>query len=390
MTLSMCIAESSCGQPRPRRGTAWTLLCLLVGVLFQGASEAHPVAQGALELAVFPGHIAVRATVSREEVLVASAMAGKKAADFTDAARRHGDYLLAHLHLAVNGRELQRGTAKLSEPLLGRPSYQLEYRLEGGAALANIELREDVLREFEFAPGNPWEASYLVSIAQEGYPTVEGLLLSFAQPLKFDRQAQGGGILSSGLPAMAWEFAQHGVMHILTGYDHLLFVTALVLAAAGLWDLIKVISAFTLAHTLTLALSALDLFRLPSTIVEPMIAASIVAVAAQNVFWPKSSRGWSRLSAVFMFGLFHGLGFAGGLLEAMANMKSASAALAITAFSFGVEVGHQIVVVPTYFGLRLLRRAAREDAFRHSLRVQRYGSALISVAGMVYLVAALW
>ncbi|MCI0425221.1 MAG: HupE/UreJ family protein, partial [Actinobacteria bacterium] len=71
---------------------------------------------------------------------------------------------------------------------------------------------------------------------------------------------------------MAAAFMRHGITHILGGYDHLLFVGALVLAVVSLWDLIKVISAFTLAHTLTLALAAFDLIRLPAAIVEPMIA----------------------------------------------------------------------------------------------------------------------
>ena len=102
-------------------------------------------------------------------------------------------------------------------------------------------------------------------------------------------------------------------MHILTGYDHLLFVSALVLAATGIWDLIKVVSAFTLAHTLTLTLSVFNIVTLSERIVEPMIAASIICVAVQNVFWPERSRGWTRLGIAFAFGLFHGLGFGRGL-----------------------------------------------------------------------------
>ena len=135
------------------------------------------------------------------------------------------------------------------------------------------------------------------------------------------------------------EYLAHGVHHILTGYDHLLFIGALVLAATSVWDLVKVVTAFTLAHTLTLTLAALRLVSLPEGIVEPMIAASIVFVAAQNVLWPKQSRGWPRLAVAFGFGLFHGLGFAGGLLDAMQAMSGTAVLLAIVAFSIGVEVG---------------------------------------------------
>ena len=187
---------------------------------------------------------------------------------------------------------------------------------------------------------------------------------------------------------MATAFVRHGIFHILTGYDHLLFVGALLLAVATLWDLVKVISAFTLAHTITLVLSALDVFRLSGSIVEPMIATSIVFVAAQNIFWPQRSRGWSRLLVAFLFGLFHGLGFAGGLLDALSGMPAATAAVAIAAFSTGVEIGHQVVVLPAFSGLHLLRRAMADSTIPDGL-VRRYCSAMIALVGMIYLVGAL-
>ena len=150
----------------------------------------------------------------------------------------------------------------------------------------------------------------------------------------------------------------------------------------------KVISAFTLAHSITLTLSVLNIVRLPSNIVEPMIAASIVFVALQNVIVPERSRGAGRLCVAFFFGLFHGLGFAGGLLSAMEGMAGFAVGLAIVAFSLGVETGHQMVVLPIFGALKIMRRAAPQSA-RIPGRVLRYGSAMICMAGMFYLVAAL-
>ena len=364
-----------------------SLFRLLIAVLFAtGIAEAHPVSQGAMEVVIFPDRIAVRATVSSEEVLVAAAFGGQKTSLPLEAVRGHGNYLLAHLKVTADGRLLVGRVVEAPKQAFGRPSYALEYPLTQGAP-TRVEFRQDVLREFEFAPGNPWEASYLVRIAQEGRPAAEGLLLTSKEPLIFDdRRHAGGSVLAAA--GMAGPFVRHGVTHILTGYDHLLFVTALVLAVTSLWDLLKVITAFTLAHTITLALAALDLFRLPATIVEPMIAASIVVVAIQNVFWPKRSQGRSRLLVAFVFGLFHGLGFAGGLLDAMTDMQASGAAAAIAAFSVGVEIGHQLVVAPAYCAMRVLHRAQLAKT-RPECFVKRYGSALISVAGMIYLVAAL-
>ncbi len=188
-----------------------------------------------------------------------------------------------------------------------------------------------------------------------------------------------------------WSYFNLGVHHILTGYDHLLFISALVLAATTLWDLIKVVSTFTIAHTLTLMLSAFNIVHLPSWVVEPLISASIVFVAIQNVFWPERARGWSRLGAAFFFGLFHGLGFAGGLLDAMREMPSSTMLLAILAFSLGVEIGHQMVVLPLFAFLRAARRTRADPGARTylSLAFQRCGSAVIAIAGVYYLCLAL-
>jgi HupE / UreJ protein len=93
----------------------------------------------------------------------------------------------------------------------------------------------------------------------------------------------------SGALSLMETYCFHGVHHILTGYDHLLFVSMLVRAAETLWDLVKVVTAFTLAHSITLTLVALNLVHQPGWIVEPVIAAGIVFVALQNLFWPKSS-----------------------------------------------------------------------------------------------------
>jgi hypothetical protein len=151
--------------------------------------------------------------------------------------------------------------------------------------------------------------------------------------------------------------------------------------------LIKVVSAFTVAHTITLTLAALGVVHVSERIVEPLIAASILVVALQNVFWPSQSKGWARLAAAFFFGLFHGLGFAGGLLDAMRELPGGAMLLAILAFSIGVEIGHQLIVIPLFVMLKLIRRAEPDilACTTWSTELQRYGSAAISLAGAYYL-----
>jgi hypothetical protein len=165
----------------------------------------------------------------------------------------------------------------------------------------------------------------------------------------------------------------------------------LALAATTLWELVKVVTAFTLAHSITLTLAALNLVHLPERVVEPLISASIVFVALQNIFRPGCSRGRSRLAAAFFFGLFHGLGFAGGLLEVMHQMQRETVLLAILGFSAGVEAGHQVVLLPLFGFLKAARHSPRDAVIRARLSTafQRIGSAGIAVAGVYYLGVAL-
>jgi hydrogenase/urease accessory protein HupE len=350
------------------------------------AATAHPVAQGALEVVVFPERVSVTARVSMEEVLVAGAYGGQKAASVSEMVQAHGDYLLAHFRVAANGRRLDGRVTKVPELADGHPVYELEYRLLGNAT-TRVVFQQDALREFEFAPGNPWEATYVVRALRYGESPVEGLLLASREPLVIDLSSAAQAGLAKA--RLVKSYIRHGVMHILSGYDHLLFITALALAVATFWDLVKVISAFTLAHSITLTLSVLNIVRLSETIVEPMIAASIVFVALQNVIVPERSRGAGRLSVAFFFGLFHGLGFAGGLLSAMEGMAGLAVGLAIVAFSLGVEIGHQMVVLPIFMALKITRDRLSRQSAQIPGRVLRYGSAGICAAGLFYLFVAL-
>lgn len=136
-------------------------------------------------------------------------------------------------------------------------------------------------------------------------------------------------------------FLALGVTHILPfGLDHVLFVAGLALLSPRLAPLLAQVTAFTLAHTLTLALSSYGLVSLPSRVVEPLIALSIVYVGIENALSPHLRR--SRLALVFTFGLLHGLGFAGVLAEM--GLPERHHLLALLAFNVGVEIGQLAVI----------------------------------------------
>src|SRR5439155_14958267 len=115
-------------------------------------------------------------------------------------------------------------------------------------------------------------------------------------------------------------FFRLGVEHIVTGYDHLLFLAALLLVCKSLREAAAVITFFTVAHSITLSLAALDIVRLPARFVEPAIAASIVYVGLENIFGRHRIAG--RAAITFAFGLVHGLGFASALREVGLGSRS--------------------------------------------------------------------
>ena len=142
-----------------------------------------------------------------------------------------------------------------------------------------------------------------------------------------------------------------GIEHILTGYDHLLFLLALILRGGNLWSLFKIITAFTIAHSITLALAALNIVVLPGRLVEATIALSIAYVAAENLFMRKAvSHRWA---VSFLFGLVHGFGFSSVLREL--GLPREGLIWSLLNFNLGVETGQAmavLVAVPILFWLR--------------------------------------
>lgn len=148
-----------------------------------------------------------------------------------------------------------------------------------------------------------------------------------------------------------------GIRHILTGFDHLLFVLALVLIVPNLRRLLWTITAFTLAHSLTLAAATLGLVHVPQAPVEATIALSIVFVAAEIVHGLQGHPGLTARAPwviAFSFGLLHGFGFAGALAEV--GLPPRSIPLALFFFNVGVEIGQLLFVGAVLAALALLHR----------------------------------
>jgi hydrogenase/urease accessory protein HupE len=171
-----------------------------------------------------------------------------------------------------------------------------------------------------------------------------------------------------------------GVEHILMGYDHLLFVLCLVLLLNGAWRVAATVTAFTVAHSLTLVATTLELVSVAGPPVEAAIALSIVFLAVEIV---KRKPGELRLSerfpwaVAFLFGLLHGFGFAGALAEI--GLPQGEVPMALLTFNLGVEAGQLVIVGVAMMALWTLRKTHA----RHAVRIQTISAyAIGSIATM--------
>lgn len=214
---------------------------------------------------------------------------------------------------------------------------------------------------------------------------VEPVALLDARHATWDLPAEAvvaTGVVDPGdsFPARpSWfSFVTLGIEHILTGFDHLCFLSALLLVASRLREVVTVVTTFTIAHSLTLAAAAFRLVNLTPAVVEPLIAISIIYVGLENFFLRRQPR--HRLALVFGFGLIHGLGFAGALAERLPGVSGFAVVPPLLGFNAGVELG-QLAVAGCLVPLIGLARV-KPGFFS---RMQPTCSLVIASAGFVWL-----
>jgi hydrogenase/urease accessory protein HupE len=187
--------------------------------------------------------------------------------------------------------------------------------------------------------------------------------------------------------AAAQRFLLLGIEHIFTGYDHIAFLLGLLLLGGTFRELVKVVTAFTVAHSITLALATLEVVRIGPRVIEPLIAASIVYVAVENLWALRSAQ--ARAAAVrhrwlltLAFGFVHGFGFADALQKL--HLPRSGIAAALFTFNLGVEIGQVCIVALTLPLLSQLRRARGFEPAG-----VRAASACVGALGLFWLVQRL-
>jgi hydrogenase/urease accessory protein HupE len=182
-----------------------------------------------------------------------------------------------------------------------------------------------------------------------------------------------------GLLAVFTTFTASGIHHIAIGPDHILFIVGLLLLGGSLTRLLAIVTAFTLGHSLTLALATLQIVEPPARIIEPAIALSIVYVGADNLLTGTKGRD-VRAWVALMFGLVHGFGFASVLRET--GLPNRALGVSLFSFNLGVEIGQAMIVVVVAAALSLVRR--RDPMLAG--RIATVGSVAVMIAGAFWFI----
>jgi hydrogenase/urease accessory protein HupE len=330
------------------------------------ATAAHTTSTGLATLAVSGPTLSYRLTILPDELPAEAARLLTSAADGDPAGvERVALELRRRVTVRAGDAPCRPGRALIQGSRLGDNRVTLELTIQCPAPPGRLKIRDDWFELF----GEHYRT--IARIETSGGAS-EAVFLPDARErtLEIGQDTSGPGA----------GFLRLGVEHILTGYDHLLFLVALLLRGGRLLSLLKIITAFTVAHSITLALAVLGVVTIPDRIIEPAIAASIVWVAAENLRRRDApSRRWL---VSFLFGLVHGFGFASAI-EPLA-LPRGRLALALLGFNVGVEAGQTLVVALLLPLLLSMRGSVWEP------RIARAASLAVAAVGCAWLVRRLF
>jgi len=266
----------------------------------------------------------------------------------------------ARLTLLADGQPLALELLRV-EPLSDRQALSIELRLD-------TNLKPSALRiQCALFPYDPQHQTFL-NVYEEDRLVHQEI---FTQDHQIFVYRPGG---RQGWMSVVKEFIPAGVYHIFTGPDHILFIVGLLLMGGSLLRLLSIVTAFTIAHSITLSLAALNVINPPPRLIEPAIALSIIYVGIDNLMVGKTGRD-VRAWIAFFFGFVHGFGFAAVLREF--GLPRQALGWSLFSFNFGVEIGQACIVVVVATLLAALRNRNRALAGQ----VMRVGSVCVILAG---------
>jgi len=378
----------ACSDPAPARRWRHALVVAAL-LLVAGIAGAHKASDSYLQIAAAPGELTVRWDIALRDLDVAldldSDADGKLSwGEVRSAWPRIEAYALARLAiegcpLSAVGRGLERrndgayAVLNLRSSCTAAETPRISYALfaEVDPTHRGIAKLQRPGREVVISVLEPTATVAVSGTGPHGRVSAVSMPGAIAPGAIAPAAASGSAASvsppSPSAPITRWQFLREGVRHILTGYDHVLFLLCLLLPSVmrrspacwqpverlgqAVWPVVGIVSAFTVAHSITLGLAALKLVSLTPAFIEPAIAATIVLAALDNVLPIFPVR---RVVVTFFFGLIHGFGFAGVLAEL--NLPRADFAWALLQFNLGLEVGQLVIVAVATSVLFALRR----------------------------------
>jgi hydrogenase/urease accessory protein HupE len=360
------------------RSALWVLISALV-LLFTAEAHAHAVGLSRGTYVVKDGGVVTDLTFARADVIaLVPTLDAKQDGVVSRSAldEAHPQIAKATLgRLAVSADGSPCAPHLLAANLTEQDGLEIRGRYDCPKGARNVHFTLTFLEELGAGHRHLVHADGASSVVAVCFRGQEDFDVPAPSPPEGSKDAEPG---TEPRPTPSWvSFFTMGIEHILTGYDHLVFLFGLVLVGGRLRGIIGVVTAFTLAHSITLALATLGIWAPSPRIVEPAIALSIAYVGVENFFVTTAERRW-RIT--FPFGLIHGFGFAGALREI--GLPRAEVPEALVLFNVGVETGQLAVlalILPLIYGLRQF------EWFRG--RAVRVLSAAIAVAGLAWFVS---
>jgi hydrogenase/urease accessory protein HupE len=273
--------------------------------------------------------------------------------------------LRSRLLVAADGRALEFELLRL-EPQVERQALALHLRFNANALPGVLNIKCALF------PYDPQHQTFL-NVYEAGRLIRQEIFNSSQVSLDYFTGSNQGTF------AVVKKFIPGGVYHIFAGPDHILFLVGLLLLGGSLLRLLSIVTAFTIAHSITLSLAALDVLNPPARLIEPAIALSIVYVGIDNLMVGKTGRDVRPLIA-FFFGLVHGFGFAGVLKEF--GLPTQALGWSLFSFNIGVEIGQVCIVVVVATMLAALR--SRNKALGERIAV--FGSVGVILAGSYWFI----
>jgi hydrogenase/urease accessory protein HupE len=332
------------GAKRSSRFGPMICLSLVLMILATASAFAHDPGLSAVEVKLEGNKAVARLTFARADIAMIAPMDADRDGQVTrpefEAARSRLESLAKEsFAMSVDGKDVSPAAVAVSLDESGAIHFDLEFPPPQGSIVSLRSLLIDKLPR--------GHRQFLALRDSNGNIQAQRMLDAAGNSFEIDLAA----LHSQTRPHAFWGFLPLGVEHIWLGFDHLAFLFALLIAGGSMREAAKIITSFTVAHSITLALATLEVVAIPASVVEPMIAVSIIYVGLENILRRQIERRWLL---TFAFGLIHGFGFASALrdLGVGAGVKAVAPLLS---FNLGVEIGQVAVaaiVLPLIWKLR--------------------------------------